>query len=111
MKIYNAAPSQIALNGARRFVLDLSPRPVRNRSQLAMQVIHEFIPFSDPIPSDPSLDGPAEVEVSSVVAEAPPSTTWEGEGGGSAETSSRNVAVGTKNRLPVTAVLKSRLRS
>ena len=60
-----------------------------------MQIIHsEGSPLSEPMPSEPSgkdgLDGIGELG---------------GVGEGSGVTSSRKLAVGTKNKLPVTAVL------
>ena len=65
------------------------------------------------MPSEPSLDGRAGAEVSTdaeVVAGfgAPEDSAGAGWSG---ETLSRNVDVGMKNRFPVTAMLKSRMRS
>lgn len=63
--------------------------------------------------SAPLLDGLGAAEVSAGVETAANGSGPEdaaGAGPGK-ETVSRNVAVGMKNRLPVTAVLKSRMRS
>src|SRR5262249_19571580 len=73
----------------------------------------KFFFFREPMPREPSFDGAVEAEAStgaeavasSCAPEEPAGAAWSG------ETLSRNVAVGTKNRLPVTAVLKSRMRS
>jgi len=65
------------------------------------------------MPSEPFLDGAFEAEVSpGAEAIADRGALEDAAGAGcSAETLSRNVTVGMKNRLPVTAVLKSRMRS
>src|SRR5215469_8498925 len=103
LNVRNAAACEITLDGARGFFFDLGPRGIGNRSQLAMQVIHwESSPFKEPMPSEPFLDGAVDAEVS---------TGAEAAAGRSAETLSRKVTVGMKNRFPVTAVLKSRMRS
>src|ERR1700677_3781152 len=64
-----------------------------------------FSPLSDPILSDPSpadgTDGRTDACDATVSVES----------GASPPTLSRNVADGTKNKLPVTAVLKSSSRS
>src|SRR5262249_36501097 len=40
VNVCNAATSEVALDGTGSFLFDLGPRGIRNRSQLAMQVIH-----------------------------------------------------------------------
>ena len=59
------------------------------------------------MPSDPSFDDGADGEDSIV----PVVGAGEETGTACGETLSRNVTVGTKNKFPVTAVLKSRMRS
>src|ERR1700691_4223045 len=71
----------------------------------------EGSPFKEPMPSDPSpgyVDG---AEPSELDAAAGGADSESESGGGASLTFSRNVADGTKKRLPVTAVLKSRSRS
>src|SRR5580658_136666 len=103
VNVDNAAASEVALERTRGLFLNLSPRGIGNRSQLTMQIIHkQSSPFREPMPSEPSLDGALGAEVS---------TGAEAIAGWSGETLSRNVAVGMKNRFPVTAMLKSRMRS
>src|SRR5262249_40838615 len=113
----DAPAGEIALEGARRLFLDLGPRGVRYRRKLAMQVIHQAgSPLRDPIPSEPSRFG-AGCGAGPGVSEdcAGPDSSLAGgsgsAGGASSPTFSRNVAEGTKKRLPVLAMLKSSRRS
>src|SRR5215469_15435319 len=107
LQIHDAAPGEVAFERARSLLLDLRPRHLRNRGELAVQVVHDWgFPFSEPMPSEPSDSGGIACGDSKLRT---------GEGwdpvGASGVTSSRNVAVGAKKRLPVTARLKSRIRS
>src|SRR5882757_4682799 len=104
LHIHDAASGEVAFERARGFFLDLSPRRVGYRGKLAVQIVHNRgFPLREPMPSEPSdTDGMGcggSAAGGSVV------------GGESGVTSSRNVADGTKKRLPVTARLKSRIRS
>src|SRR5262249_54131791 len=107
VQVDHAATGKVALEGAGDLLLNLCPRPIGNWRKLAVQVIHDWgLPLSEPMPREPSDTA---------------GMGWGGAGGGATAlgsaagaacvTSSRKVAVGTKNRLPVTARLKSRMRS
>ena len=48
------AAGDVALEGARRLLLDLGPRGIGDRCQLAIQVVHQGCPFKLPIANDPS---------------------------------------------------------
>src|SRR4029077_20135409 len=98
---------EIALERALRFLFDLGPRRIGDRSKLAMKIIHgSFSPLREPIPSEPSDAAPFDDDGSAVDFGAG------GAGAGpSSPSASRNVADGTKNRAPVTARLKSSSRS
>src|SRR6266545_1430242 len=91
-----------ALEGAPCLLLQVGPCDGGDRREFAVQVVHRAVlPFSSPIPRESSgrlwTSG-----AGSASATVPPG----GSGG-----SSRKSAVGTKNRVPVTAVEKSRIRS
>src|ERR1700746_678903 len=70
-------------------------------------------PFRDPMPSEPFMDRSVVGEASAGAAVIANCFVLEDAAGAgwSGETLSRESAVGMKNRLPVTAVLKSRMRS
>src|SRR5580698_4345537 len=101
LHIDDAARCEVALEGARCFLLDLSPSRVRDGGEFPMEIIHVLpLLFSEPIPSEPSGEDNRDLGVSSTLR-------WEVgaaiDGAGiSVGTSSRNVADGTKNRVPVT---------
>ena len=62
---------EIALQGARRLLLDLGPRRVGDRGQLAVQIVHDRgFPFSEPMPSEPSGAGEVGCEGSAADAKA-----------------------------------------
>src|SRR5215472_7419410 len=106
VQVDDAATCEIAFEGTGCLLLDLRPRRVGDRSKLAVQVVHDRgFPLSEPIPREPSGTGGTGCGGSTAGDAAA------GSGGALCVTSSRNVAVGTKKRLPVTARLKSRMRS
>ena len=93
-----AAAGHVLLERPARLLLDVRPGGIGDRSELAVQVVHDWLLlFRLPMPRDPESGSPA----GSGGPEVP---------GGSGR-SSRKSADGTKNRLPVTAVEKSRMRS
>src|SRR6202167_2753602 len=101
------------------FPLRSEPRPNRKWGQARDgDYSCRVSPLRDPMPSEPSrTDGTdegwtdeEEVSASAGVAEDSATAGWSSVPGDSS-TFSRNVADGTKNKLPVTARLKSRMRS
>ena len=84
--IHHAATAEMALERARRLFFDLSPRHVRDRSKLAMQVIH-------------CCGTPLRLPMSSAPVRC--CCWW----------SDRNPADGAKNSVPVTGCVKSSRRS
>src|SRR5262249_21649656 len=103
LHVDDAPAREVAFDRARRFLLDLRPGRVRYRGQLAVKVVHEAgSPLREPIPSEPSR-----FATGCAVARAGVSETVCSAGAASSPTFSRNVADGTKNRLPVCATLKS----
>src|SRR5215467_10305247 len=108
MQVDNAASGKITLQGARSLLLDLRPRRIGDWGKLAVEVVHDRgVPLSEPMPSEPSGTGVVGCAGSAAGVGAAVSAA----GGASEVTSSRNVADGAKKRLPVTARLKSRMRS
>src|SRR5215471_16109275 len=104
VQVDHAAAGEIALEGARSLLLDLCPRRIGDWRKLAVQVVHyRGLPLSEPMPREPSDTGGMDCGGSTGGATAVGCA-----GGTPCVTSSRNVAVGMKNRLPVTARLKSR---
>src|SRR5215831_1424966 len=108
VQIDDAASGEVTLQSARSLLLDLRPRRVGDWGKLAVEVVHDRgVPLSEPMPSEPSGTGGVGCAGSVAGAGAAVSAA----GGASEVTSSRNVADGAKKRLPVTARLKSRIRS
>src|ERR1700737_3645394 len=105
LQIHDTTTGEVAFEGARRLLIDLHPCRVGDRGKLAMQIIHAGSPLREPMPREPSNTGGTDC----------PGPTDAGAGcaagAASGVTSSRNAADATKNRLPVTARLKSRMRS
>src|ERR1700753_4131353 len=93
------APGDMPFERPRRLQFDFGPGDVGDRRKIAVEVVHNWVvPFRLPIESEPSSD-------EGVVGRSV--TSGAGSGGGS----SRKSTVGEKNRPPVTAVEKSRMRS
>src|SRR5260370_3086558 len=106
--IHDAASGEVAFERARGFFLDLSPRRIGDRGKLAVQIVHNGdFPLREPMPSEPS-DTDAMGRGCSTAGDSRAACAADGAAG---VTSSRNVADGTSKRLPVTARLKSRIRS
>src|SRR6516162_2834797 len=107
MQIHNTSPGEIAFEGARGLLLDLSPRRIGDRGKLAVEIIHQRrFPLREPMPREPSDIGEMDGE-GSAAGDADSGSA----AGVPGVTSSKNVAEGTKKRLPVTARLKSKIRS
>src|ERR1700719_795808 len=108
LQIDDPPSGEIALQGPRRLFFDLRPCRVGDRGELAVQVVHRRgPPLSEPMPSELSGIGRMGCEGSSAGGSLAGCTV----AGTPDVTSSRKVAVGTKKRLPVTARLKSKIRS
>src|ERR1700683_4093884 len=114
--VHDPASGQEAPRRAGCLVLDLRPRPVRDRSKLAMQVVHICaFPRRLPMLSEPLAPAPAWAVLApeAVPSTTVPSAASSSEAGGPARSArpSSTACDGTKNSDPVTAVLKSRIRS
>src|SRR6476660_669728 len=104
--VHRPAGGDVLLERPARLLLDVRPGGIVDRSELAVQVVHGLLLlFRLPMPSDPWSAGAGLPDVSS------PDVSPAGSGPGGSGRSSRKSADGAKNRLPVTAVEKSRMRS
>ena len=109
LHVDDAPSGEIALERACCFLFDLRPGRIGNGGKLAMtDYSWEISPFREPISSEPSVSLSARDGEGSITVGA---TEVSVTAGWSSATASRNVADGTKNRLPVTARLKSSNRS
>src|ERR1700733_5728408 len=105
LHVDDAACCEVALEGARCFLFDLSPSRVGDGGEFPMEIIHDLpLLFSEPIPSEPSGEDNRDFGASSTLHSLELGAAFDG-AAVSVGTSSRNVADGTKNSVPVTARL------
>src|SRR5262249_385707 len=108
LQIDHPPSGEVAFECASCFLFDLSPRRIGNGSELAMQIIHgRSSPLREPMPREPSRGrGDSRDDASVAGSTGDPEVK-----DSSSPAASKNSSLGTKNRLPVTARLKSSKRS